>query len=360
MKKYINKVLAFAATVLLLASCSEDPKLTKLEKVIFPGSPDASVSEVIITKDNLQENVLALSWDEVTYPVPAPVTYSLQLALPADTLGDDAWKTVEEIEMGDDVTTGALLGTQLNEAVLNLGIESGDAAMIAVRVKSYMDRPIYSKSFGIKVTPYDAVIYPEKLYIAGDYQGWNIGAATVLERMSGEGRYEGYIYLPPGGTNEFKLYAQPDWSPMSYGDGGNNTVIIANFAGANFHAPSDGYYLFAVDLNLKTYILIKTTWGIIGGATPAGWDSDTQLTYNPDTKAWSVTADMKQNGSFKFRANNGWQIDFGLANGNPGYANHPWLTYVEQPHFTVPSDGNYTITLDLHLSGNYQYSIVKN
>jgi hypothetical protein len=74
------------------------------------------------------------------------------------------------------------------------------------------------------------------------------------------------------------------------------------------------------------YILVKTTWGMIGGATPGGWDKDTPLNYNPSTQSWSVTADMKASGSFKFRANNAWQLDFGLsANGTLGYANHPWL-----------------------------------
>jgi hypothetical protein len=97
--------------------------------------------------------------------------------------------------------------------------------------------------------------------------------------------------------------------PTSYGDG-NGDVIVANYAGGNFKAPSDGYYLFSVNLKTMKYLLMKTTWGMIGGATPGGWDKDTPLNYNPSTQSWSVTADMKASGSFKFRANNAWQLDF--------------------------------------------------
>jgi hypothetical protein len=148
---------------------------------------------------------------------------------------------------------------------------------------------------------------------------------------------------------------------MSYGDGGAGTMVVSNAPGGNFKAPSDGYYFFSADMNNLTYILIKTNWGIIGGATPGGWDADTDLTYNAGTQVWTVTANMKKDGSFKFRANHAWQLDFGIdENGDLAYANHPWRAYVDRPQLTVPSDGNYTIKLDLHDPANYSYQITKN
>jgi hypothetical protein len=128
-------------------------------------------------------------------------------------------------------------------------------------------------------------------------------------------------------------------------------------------APSYGYYLFAIDLNTMEYLLKKIeSWGIIGEATPDGWNSDTDLIFDPDTELWSVTADLKATGFMKFRANNAWEeLEMGLdAEGNLRYGYHPWREYVDLTNMTVEADGNYTVTLDLRVPGNYRYSINAN
>ena len=86
------------------------------------------------------------------------------------------------------------------------------------------------------------------------------------------------------------------------------------------------------------------------------------MSYDVANQVWKVTANMKQNGSFKFRANKAWTIDFGIdSNGNLKYADSPFFGYTAGlNNLSVPSDGNYTITLDLHISGKYTYSLVKN
>ena len=70
---------------------------------------------------------------------------------------------------------------------------------------------------------------------------------------------------------------------------------------------------------------------------------------------------MKQAGSFKFRANDALVIDFGIDNsGNLQYADNPLFTYnPNRNNLTVPADGTYLITLDLHVSQHYTYSAVK-
>ena len=51
-------------------------------------------------------------------------------------------------------------------------------------------------------------------------------------------------------------------------------------------------------------------WGIIGSATPTGWDSDTNLDYELATKTYSITMDMVV-GAFKFRLDDAWSTNFG-------------------------------------------------
>jgi hypothetical protein len=362
MKKHLKILLLFTTALTFFFACDDDARLTVLKPVNFTAAPALSAGEVVITEENKIETLLQVSWEAVVFPVEGPVTYTIQFDTPNDTSGANGWAEAVSRDIGEDLFSTAYSGEELNEIALQLGLEPGQEGSIVIRVQGTMSRNVFSPARAVQVTPIDIpeiIDYPS-LYIAGDFQGWNIGAPSRISSVNDDGIYEGYIYIPAGGTNEFKLYAQPNWEPTSYGYESEGKIMVANFAGANFVAPSDGYYLFMVDLNEMTYQLIKTSWGMIGAATPGGWDNDTPLTYDPETQTWSVTADMKADGSFKFRANNAWVLDFGKEGNKPGYANHPWKPYVEQPHFTVPSDGNYTITLDLHIPGNYAYKIRKN
>lgn len=361
MKKNISYFLGLIGVLLLVVGCDEEATLTRLEPVAFTAAPEASTSSVTVTNDNLEEEVISFAWTGVEYPVDAPVTYSLQFTTPGDTVGQNAWANAITKEYGEEIFSAILNGQEINDLAGELGLEPQTEGNLVVRVRSYLDRAAFSTALAVKVTPLKIVTEYPALYIAGDFQGWNIEAPAKLVSVNDDGIYEGYIFIPAGGTNEFKLYAQPNWEPTSYGDGGDGNVIVANYAGSNFKAPTDGYYLFSVNLNTMKYLLMKTTWSILGGATPGSWDTDTQLTYDAATQVWKVTADMKKDGSFKFRANNGWALDFGQdENAKLAYANHPWKEYVDRPHFSVPSDGNYTLTLDLHEPGNYTYTIQKN
>ncbi|NMM49534.1 SusE domain-containing protein [Marinigracilibium pacificum] len=358
MKKLLKYIPVLIISI-VFSGCNDDPELTVLQPVSFSSEITATPNSILISEPDTSNILLTVDWPAVDYHRDVPVTYSIQITTPGDTaLWNNAWEKI----VGDDILTAGLTGKELNTiAIEKFGIAPEESGILAIRVKSYVDRAAFSQPVTFEVTPYEVITSYPSLYIAGDFQGWNISNAATIVSVEDNGIYEGYLYLPEGGTNEFKVYAQPDWAPVSYGDGGNGTVIEANYAGGNFIAPSSGYYLFSVDLNTMTYLLIKTEWGIIGAATPSGWDADTDLTYDENSQSWKVTADMIANGSFKFRANDGWQIDFGIdEEGNLAYANHPWLDYVEQPHLTVPEDGNYTITLDLHIPGKYTYSIVKN
>ena len=60
------------------------------------------------------------------------------------------------------------------------------------------------------------------------------------------------------------------------------------------------------------------------------------MSYDPATGLWSVTTTLV-NGSFKFRANNGWDINIGGDLNNLSYGGD-----------NIPATaGTYTITLDL-------------
>lgn len=362
MKATSNKLFITLMAILMLASCKRDAVLTYMDVVTFPSGVTVSTSSVMLSADNLDSSVITFSWPAVIFKVDAPVTYTLQLDVPADTVGGSAWSNAVSEEIGKDVLSKSYNGSDLNTLALSkLGLIGDSTNTIVVRVKATLDRDVYSNAVAFNVTPYQVFI-ANVLYVPGAYQGWDPSTAPVIAEANGRPKmYEGYYYMPGSGEQDFKYTNARDWNHINYGDGGNG-IFSTDGAAAGLHVADGGYYECTADLNTNTWTATKTIWSIIGDATPGGWNADTQMTYDEANQVWKVTADMVAGGSFKFRANNAWVIDFGIdADGNLVYADNPFFGYTGGlNNLTVPSDGNYTITLDLHNSGNYTYILHKN
>lgn len=146
------------------------------------------------------------------------------------------------------------------------------------------------------------------LYMAGDANGWN--QIDVLNGDDGV-HFTGYMYL---NQNGFKFCTQPEWKGTNYGADFNTAADAANIT----MTEEAGYYKVDVDLESKSYVLTPiTTIGIIGSASPNGWDSDVDMTYvpyNAETKAlgyWEAKDITLASGEIKFRANDDWAINWG-------------------------------------------------
>lgn len=108
-------------------------------------------------------------------------------------------------------------------------------------------------------------------------------------------------------------------------------------------------YSNVIKLSLTAYSAWDN-WGLIGSATPNGWnDPDTNLDYNLATKKYSYTGPLVA-GEYKFRLDDKWETNYGDDGNNlsleAGGANIP-----------VAVDGNYTITIDFIAKS---YTITKN
>ncbi|HOO95255.1 MAG TPA: SusF/SusE family outer membrane protein [Proteiniphilum sp.] len=170
------------------------------------------------------------------------------------------------------------------------------------------------------------------LYVPGGHQGWDPASAPTLYNRNFDFKYSGYVYFADANT-EFKFTAQPGWDGANYGDGGDGTISTD---GGNLKVAEAGMYKIDVDLTANTYTLTKTEWGLIGDATDGGWDNSTPMSYDPATGLWSVTTTLKD-GTFKFRANNAWDINLGGDLNNLSYGGDN----------IQATAGTYTITLDL-------------
>lgn len=146
------------------------------------------------------------------------------------------------------------------------------------------------------------------LYMAGDANGW-----ATNDYLAGEDgvHFTGFMFL---NQNGFKFCTQPEWKGTNYGANFDTAKDAANIT----MTEEASYYKVDVDLESKSYVLTPiTTIGIIGSASPNGWDSDVDMTYvpyNAETKElgyWEAKNITLASGEIKFRANDDWAINWG-------------------------------------------------
>jgi hypothetical protein len=371
MKKLNN--LTMIAIACLAVACHKNAELTTLGTVKFTGPLTASTTSAYITPADTASSLVTLKWPAVVYPYKEQVTYTLLVDIPSDTLGSTPWANATTLLIGNDILTTTLKGSLLNSLAIKAGLTANDTGKLVMRVQAYQDRNVFSNAVAITVSPYAPPATWPVLYLPGDYQGWSPSTAgtaaappiTIYPLANSANIYEGYLYETAGGTYQFKFTSAPDWNHINYGDSGTPGVLTTNGAAAGMTLPGPGEYEVSANPVALTWSYTLITWAVIGDATPNGWGTETEMTLNPANNSWSITLPMVTSGSFKFRANNAWNIDFGLdPNGKIYYADNPVFggggCRPNLSNLTVPANGTYTLTLYLGDPNNYHYTAVKN
>jgi hypothetical protein len=111
---------------------------------------------------------------------------------------------------------------------------------------------------------------------------------------------------------EAKFRADNSWDTNWGGE--DFPVGIAEFGGPNIPVTA-GDYIVTFNTNTFEYrfaeIVNYSRIGIIGDATPGGWDNDTPMDQNPeDISIWTLRVELTE-GFLKFRAENDWAINWG-------------------------------------------------
>jgi hypothetical protein len=355
--KNITKII-IALFAIVAFSCTQDD--VENRPVITPGDAPVLTAPTagaiyVLSPDNAAATAERFTWDSATFGGDVEVTYAVQM----DVKGGDFSKaqTLGSVVSANQV---AVTVEVMNGAALSLKATPFKAADFDIRVVATTGTAtsIISTITGIIVTPYTTE--SPKLWLPGSYQAasgygsdWTPSTGPQLE-SSGYGKtdFEGYVYFAAPG--KYKMTAQPAWGPVDYGMGATAGTIDPK--GGDIDMPTAGYYLFKADTDPAklTYSATAAAWGIIGSATPGGWDNSTAMTYDKAKKLWTVTANLTA-AEFKFRANNAWTINLGKLKTAPNGVN---LQY-DGDNIAVEA-GNYTITLDLSTPRVYKYTITKN
>ena len=153
--------------------------------------------------------------------------------------------------------------------------------------------------------------FEEYIYIPGNHQGWSPATAPRLYGANFDGYYSGFSCLDGG----FKFTKGPDWAFGEYNWGSftSHPEGFTGEGGGDITCTVKDFYFIEANVAEGTLKATPTTWGIIGDATANGWDNDQDMTWNAEKHCWCATITLTD-GTIKFRANDGWDINFG---GNP-------------------------------------------
>ena len=291
-------------------------------------SPTAGQA-LILDEQNPDAVATTIAWTDYSYGV--NVSYNVELA----ASGSSTFYSLGTVQ---DAKSLDLTNVALDKVALRAGALPNVATDMDIKVTATTESAggtivKTSEVITVKITPYTLESF---LYAPGAYQGWNPETAEALRSATSNGIYVGYInYTEP--NSEFKITTARNWD-NSYGTSGGNNLVYNG--GDNLVAPNTGYQKLTVDTNALTYALEAYSWGIIGSATPGGWDNDTDMVWNSTDNVWEISSIALVAGEIKFRLNNDWAVNYGDDGNNgsleAGGANIP-----------ITEAGNYKITFDM-------------
>lgn len=162
--------------------------------------------------------------------------------------------------------------------------------------------------------------------LIGAQSNWSTEIATLTMDPTNNQVWTGTIALTVG---ELKFRANQDWG-YNWGISSGAAKNLSGYGvnnGSNISIATAGTYFIYINVATGDYFFGKTNSkvaytdiGIIGDATPGGWDNDTNLTKNPSNPyKWSGKLTLSA-GEAKFRADNDWAANWGDASFPTGVA----------------------------------------
>ncbi|GAA4826338.1 SusE domain-containing protein [Algivirga pacifica] len=357
MKNRYNIALAVALGLfgMTATSCTEEALkptvLAEEERTAPVVSLDGSY---VFVEETINEE-MEITWAPVNIGVNVGVSYKVEM-------GKAGADFAEVVELGiTEETALSVARKDFNKGLLTLGLQANKVDNVEVRVVASFANysgfePMSSTAATVEVTPWaDPTAFPDLLYLAGSFQGWNNANDVTVLNSIGVGEYQGF-YLFHEAETWFKILTKKGAWDSQWGERGGADGILDPNDGSDpdaLYYTGAGFYKIYVNFATKEYSVTPVTWGVIGDATPGVWNDDTDMTYDPATGTYSVTMDLND-GQIKFRLADGWDVNLGDDNG---------VLTPNGPNILV-SAGNYTITLKVEHDGagaySYSYTLVKN
>ncbi len=324
--KKIFSLSILSLLFLSIMSCSTDDNQIIVETSTTPViiAPEDGAN-IVLNPNAPETTALTLVWDHAAYSVDTEINYTVEIAVTGTEFA-------APLVVGNTTSRVILLSGQTLTTLLTsvdptegLGLPNTEDANIDVRVTATLgdnsDLPMVSDPISLVITfgSGDVIVEPTdpELFLVGSpqaYYGVNAWTPTeaIAMRYIGDGTTKVFeAYVKVGAADEFKFVgAQADWNDQEVNigtiggaqdgnlenGGGSQNLIIAQDEG-------DGLYYIQVDVDELTYKVVKMEWGIIGAATPGGWDGETAMTYNFADNKYSITETLTTE-NMKLRSKN--------------------------------------------------------
>ena len=323
--KITKYFLSMAAALGMIAGCQK-PEMIQIaapEDVVAPVL-EAVEGPIEITPSNMVGEKVTFTWSAADYGVATQVNYSLlaaTAAAPETRIAITSGLTATTVDVAYE-TLNAIL---FNDLKLNDGVAEDVVFTISAKVGEYS--PIYSNAITVscKVTAAEKQ-YP-KLTVAGSYayNNWTPGKGQFVYDFEGtDVKYSGVIDFGEDvsalnfkfvgeawGNNEFSVPAGESQTPEAA-----ELPLVAG--GGDNIAAYTTHRFYSLTLDKAAPKVIKNfsfnSLGVIGDATPTGWDADTDMQFNAEKQRFYVDITLID-GKIKFRADDGWDVNWGGADG---------------------------------------------
>ncbi|MET2985844.1 SusE domain-containing protein [Aureibaculum conchae] len=306
MKNIFYKLLLLVVAPLVMVSCDDNAPLTELNSSASV-TANLSNASVVLERDNADGEALTITWTQPNFGYNAAPSYTIYM----DNAGDN-FSEPETVTTGKELQKSFTVA-ELNSILLNLELEEGTATDVEVKVVAEL-----GDYHGVEssVMTLNATAYQDKLDLSTTWgvvgsattNGWD-GPDMPFYKTSTADVYVAYVMLADG---EIKFRENNSWD-LNYGDTGADNTLEEN--GDNI-AVNAGTYKITFNLGALTYTIEPFTWGLVGSATPNGWDGpDVPLEYDPFSDTWKAIVSLVD-GEIKVRQNNDWGVNYGDANGD--------------------------------------------
>ncbi len=307
MKKNLIIYLTFIGLLGLFTGCEEDG--TKVVIMTSPIAPTLkTVPDLTLSRANAAE-VLEFVGTPVDPGFQASANYVLEACAAGNAFADAV-----TVYSGVQDTSIKITQSDLNGILLRLfpadAVSSAD-----FRIRSVL---VVDAGTGAPGTTADPMVYSSAAKTAAvttyglprlDLK--DSGLTQKIESAKGDGKYFGYVKLDA--AKPFTL-VDPD-SGIEYGASGSALAVN----GAGITVAASGWHKLTVDVNALTYKVEAYMIGLVGSATPNGWNSpDTKMDYDAATGTWYLNDMTLVAGDIKFRLNDGWSWNIGYNKANTG------------------------------------------
>ncbi len=347
MKTSFLKYIALIGFIGILYSCEKDEEQVFMKET--PVAPSiVTMPDLALLRDNGSDTL-----QFIATPVDPGFAASARYFLEVDEAGNNF---ASPLVLFNGVKANVIKMTisELNTLLLRkFTADATSDAEFRMRSVLVVDGGEGAAGTGSQPFQYISAVVPAEVTIYGlpRLDLINSGVDQKIESPLGNGIYSGYVKL--SSDNAFTL-KDPD-TDVVYG------VSAGALAedGAGILVGNSGYYMLTADVNAMTYSLEEYMIGLVGDATPNGWDApDTKMDYDAQSATWYITLDLID-GEIKFRKNDGWAWNLGGLPDTPvalGESNE----LVQGGANLAVTAGNYTITLTINSEDTGSATIVKN